>query len=123
MPTVEQIKASVRERDGHCCVDCGMTTAEHMTRYGRRLDVHRKQPGSRYTVDGCETVCKRCHRHKPVSRRRVPTGKPFMFRVPPAMREALESLTERNASTLTSEIVTAIRTSLTESGLWPAPKQ
>lgn len=59
--TDQQIKDAVRERDGQRCVDCGMTADEHISLYGKTLDVHRKVPGSEYSVDGCETVCKRCH--------------------------------------------------------------
>jgi hypothetical protein len=56
-----QIKAAVRERDGHRCVHCGMTAEEHRQLFGANLQVHRKVPGSAYTLEGCETVCQRCH--------------------------------------------------------------
>lgn len=62
---VLEIKATVRSRDGYRCVDCGMTNDEHLSIYGRALEVHRKEPGSAYSVDGCETVCKGCHGLKP----------------------------------------------------------
>ncbi len=73
------VKAAVRERDGHKCVDCGMTADEHREIYGRGLSVHRKVPKSKYTIDGCVTVCVPCHmrRHDdlPRTKRRV-TGEP-----------------------------------------------
>jgi hypothetical protein len=63
-----QIKAAVRARDGHRCTECGMTAAEHRQRYGRTLDVHRLEPGKPYTIDGCLTLCRKCHGPKPRSR-------------------------------------------------------
>lgn len=55
------MKAKVRERDGFKCVKCGMSNDEHIKWCGRQLDVHRKTPGSFYTLEGCETLCKKCH--------------------------------------------------------------
>ena len=60
------IKAAVRDRDGYRCTKCGMTAAEHRERYrGRTLDVHRLSPGSEYTVEGCVTLCRKCHGPEP----------------------------------------------------------
>jgi 5-methylcytosine-specific restriction endonuclease McrA len=55
------IKEAVRQRDGYACTRCGLSQAEHVARTGRRLDVHRRTPGSRYVADDCETVCTACH--------------------------------------------------------------
>jgi hypothetical protein len=60
-----QVKRAVRKRDGYCCTKCGMTNAEHLKRYGSQLEVHRLEPGSAYTVDGCVTLCKGCHGAEP----------------------------------------------------------
>jgi len=59
------IKKKVRERDGHCCTECGMTAGEHRDKFGRNLHVHRITPGSEYTVDGCVTLCQECHKKTP----------------------------------------------------------
>lgn len=59
--TVQKIKDAVRARDGYRCVHCGMSQDEHLRRYGCRLHVHRKRPGSKYTQAGSETVCFSCH--------------------------------------------------------------
>lgn len=59
--TQAEIKAAVRERDGMRCTKCGMTNQEHIAKYRDSLDVHRLDPGTKYTVDGCVTVCKPCH--------------------------------------------------------------
>lgn len=59
--TVLEIKAAVRARDGLKCIECGMTAEQHIERYGVTLDVHRLVPGSKYAIDGCVTLCKKCH--------------------------------------------------------------
>lgn len=61
------VKKLVRERDGHRCTKCGMTGQRSVEKYGRILDVHRIEPGSKYTVDGCETICRSCHTKEPGS--------------------------------------------------------
>jgi hypothetical protein len=62
-----EIKAIVRHRDGYRCTECGMTAEQHKGRYGKNLDVHRVEPGSPYTVHGCQTLCRSCHSPKPRS--------------------------------------------------------
>ena len=63
--TKKEIKAKVRERDGHKCVDCGRTRSGK-----RKLAVHRLVPGSEYHIEGCVTVCPKCHveRHRLIDR-------------------------------------------------------
>lgn len=51
------VKNRVRERDGYACVDCGRERRADE----RKLHVHRLIPDSKYTVDGCVTVCSGCH--------------------------------------------------------------
>jgi 5-methylcytosine-specific restriction endonuclease McrA len=68
--TSHQIKDAVRKRDGFRCVQCQMTRKQHHDRYGFDLDVHRLEPGSKYTIDGCVTVCRSCHGPQPKSGRR-----------------------------------------------------
>lgn len=63
--TESQIKTAVRTRDGHQCTKCGMTDEKHRKVYDRSLQVHRITPGSEYTVDGCRTLCTRCHGPEP----------------------------------------------------------
>lgn len=63
--TRAEVVDAVRERDGQACVRCGLTAAEHIERHGRTLQVHRKEPGSLYTLDGCETLCCDCHAPEP----------------------------------------------------------
>jgi hypothetical protein len=58
------VKALVRHRDGRC-VECGMTNEEHVAKFGRQLDVHRIVPGSKYTLEGCVTLCRPCHGPQP----------------------------------------------------------
>lgn len=63
-----RIKALVRERDDQRCVECGMTKEEHKALYGKNLEVHRTEPGTPYTAEGCVTVCRLCHSAKPRSK-------------------------------------------------------
>jgi hypothetical protein len=65
--TVLEIKAAVRDRDGHACTKCGMSATAHRVRFGRDLEVHRKMPGSAYTIEGCVTLCRPCHWPEPKS--------------------------------------------------------
>jgi predicted transcriptional regulator len=44
---------------------------------------------------------------------------PFMFRMRDDMRAQLDRLAERNATTVTAEITTAIRRHLEANDLWP----
>lgn len=67
--TEQQIKAAVRERDGYKCTECGMTNFEHILTTGRSLEAHRLVPGSKYTVEGCVTLCRKCHGPKDKSPR------------------------------------------------------
>jgi hypothetical protein len=59
------IKDAVRRRDGYRCTKCGISNADHLTRYSKTLHVHRLDPGSVYTVEGCETLCYQCHAGEP----------------------------------------------------------
>lgn len=52
----------------------------------------------------------------------VEKKKPTQLRLHPLLRRQLEKLAERNASTMTTEIVTAIRKYLEANGLWPPPQ-
>jgi hypothetical protein len=58
------VKALVRFRDGNRCVDCHTSGTDYLVRTGRLLDVHRLIPGSTYSVSGCVTVCRLCHKKR-----------------------------------------------------------
>lgn len=62
-----RIKSAVRSRDGNSCVSCGMGGIEHRQRFRRALDVHRINPGSRYAIETCVTLCRPCHSAEPKS--------------------------------------------------------
>lgn len=63
-----EIKKAVRERDAYRCTECGMTNFEHVLNTGKSLEVHRLDPGTEYTVEGCVTLCKSCHGPKAKSK-------------------------------------------------------
>ena len=61
-------KRQVRTRDGHKCVDCGMTQAEHKDRHGQKLHVHHLRkardvddPEERNAPENLVTLCRDCH--------------------------------------------------------------
>lgn len=99
-----RIKIAVRERDEYACVHCGMTSDEHISIYNRQLDVHRKMPGSLYSLDGCETVCKACHGGLP---KRKPGATDLAWEIigerEPAPATGFESLVWRLAASLRAE--------------------
>lgn len=49
-------------------------------------------------------------------------GKPLQLRLHHSLRQQLDVLTGRNATTLTTEISRAIRELLKAEGLWPPPQ-
>ena len=62
-------KRQVRERDGHECVDCGTTQAEHKAEYDQKLHVHHlikardiDDPEERNAPENLITLCRDCHR-------------------------------------------------------------
>lgn len=71
---IGSIKAAVRRRDGYLCTGCGVSQSEYAkrNRFLKRLEVHRVQPGSLYTVAGCVTLCKQCHRRRHPGRAKGP---------------------------------------------------
>jgi hypothetical protein len=92
---VADVKASVRARDGNRCTGCGMTNIEHVERYGRALEVHRKVPGSLYTLEGCTLLCKPCHGPQPRRKKGEPdlvNGDQVNFRAPGDLHSRLEAV-------------------------------
>ena len=128
MPTVVQIKAAVRARDGHRCTGCGMTAAQHHERYGKNLDVHRTIPGSLYTLEGCVTICKRCHGPQPRRKKgqRDQAYNYSLVAIPLALYEALSRYAEDKSDEDTDRSISwagrkAVRQFLEEAGYWPPP--
>lgn len=58
-------------------------------------------------------------RHNDPKRKKVAVN----FRVPTAMRDALEKLAETNGSDLSEEFRNAVRKYLVDLGLWPPPSK
>ena len=61
------IRKLVLERDGYKCLDCGMTNAEHLAKWGRSITIDHVDGQGRYSetknnsLDNQETVCLKCH--------------------------------------------------------------
>jgi hypothetical protein len=128
-----RIKAAVRERDGYCCVRCGMTNEEHRKKYrgspgrrGRSLHVHRKDPGGLYSLEGCETLCYACHAREPRADYSKMDPPPWyrhgiVFHCPADLLALVDAQAEENGRTRTSEIVRTLRLAYQNLGLWPPP--
>jgi predicted amidophosphoribosyltransferase len=118
-----EVKALVRHRDGYRCQECGMTARQHVRRYRRTLDVHRIVPGSPYTVDGCMTICRRCHGDKPKAAPGVTSDRPYYamsLRGPVA--EAVRRYAVENDLPISTVMKRALKEFLTSEGLWPPPR-
>src|SRR5947209_7791211 len=63
--TESEVKALVRQRDGYRCTECGITNDDHLRTHGCSLHVHRLNPGTAYTINGCVSLCYSCHGPKP----------------------------------------------------------
>lgn len=59
------LKDRIRARDGYKCRQCGMTQEEHKKRFGRILNVHRKDERYGYYFRNCITLCQPCHYKQP----------------------------------------------------------
>jgi hypothetical protein len=57
-PSHSAVKRAVRRLHGNRCAECGADTG---------LSVHRRTPGSPYTVAGCVLLCAKCHGEKHVT--------------------------------------------------------
>lgn len=113
----ERVKIAVRERDGQRCTLCGLTGDKHFKRFGRNLEVHRTEPGSRYTLAGCVTVCRPCHWTLP----RSPRGSSgiWLCRLPPAHHAALKAMARANRRTIVTELRIVLNEYILAHGLTP----
>jgi hypothetical protein len=90
------VKTAVRERDGFRCTKCGVPNETYRRLCGRQLEVHRKVPGSAYTLDGCVTLCQPCHgpepRRKPRQKQEEEPHSPTAVHIPAAWVGVLRKL-------------------------------
>lgn len=113
--SIQAIKDAVRERDGMACTRCGMTNEEHVGAQGRSLHVHRIEPGSAYTLEGCLTLCVRCHGAEPKSAPGTGTGR-RMIAADPALYERLAARAAANNRPISWELRVAIEAHLKAAG-------
>jgi hypothetical protein len=113
------IKALARHRDGYRCTECGMTAHEHLRVYRRTLDVHRVVPGTRYTVKGCVTLCKKCHKEKPKSPYRRGQKEILAARLSREMVATIDVLAQETYRTRPAMLMALLEEALTARGLWP----
>lgn len=58
-------RKEVLERDGYCCVRCGMTDAEHKAKWDRPITIdHKSKDRSDNSLDNLQTLCLTCHGNK-----------------------------------------------------------
>jgi 5-methylcytosine-specific restriction endonuclease McrA len=108
--TAHQIKAAVRRRDGYRCCECGLTNGKYFQRYGKSLDVHRIVPGSKYTLEGCVTLCQKCHflRHSDI-RAALPPKLTLYANIDADLKDRLDKLADRRGRKLTAEVEIMVR--------------
>ena len=61
-------RQAIYERDGYCCLECGVTQAEHVSLYQCSLGIHQINPTGGYALDNGMTLCCVCHSQKAKAR-------------------------------------------------------
>jgi 5-methylcytosine-specific restriction endonuclease McrA len=115
--SLDDIRDAIRERDGFRCTQCGLSQEEHIVRHGRKLDIHRKTPGTYAIEDRCVSLCIPCHS-------RIPNRKKMGHRtvsLPVAFEAPLKELARRLGVAVPYVIRDAIRERLQTHDCWPWP--
>ena len=118
----DAIRAIVRFRDGYRCQECGMTSQEHFKRFRRDLEVHRLNPGARYSIKGCITLCRPCHGPKPKSPKgtQLRNGKASLHvYIDPKLHAVVMQLIKEQRMSLTAFVEKVLEEYLTSRGYWP----
>lgn len=111
------LKAAIRNRDGHCCVRCGMTEEDHRREHGHDLEVHRKIPGAVYSFEICETLCHDCHIKEPkLPRGSLPKNPNRAVNIRMAIAESADVEADRLAQDFTQFINDSVRMRLEQLG-------
>lgn len=120
-----EVKALVRFRDGYRCRFCGMTARQHYRRYHRALEVHRLVPNARYTVKGCVTACRPCHRdrHQLLRHGGIKPPKILAFHLPEDLLGVIRGQADANDRTLTAELIRALKGYYRSQDLWPPAQE
>jgi len=127
--SVAEIKALVRYRDGYRCVECSLSAREHVRLTKKTLEVHRVVPGSRYTVKGCVTLCRKCHDKMPSREPGAPDfassdGRVIItLQVVPELAAALRLFAKQQRRTIQATFTLALEKHLRAEGLWPPPDE
>lgn len=122
---IREVKIAVRARDGFRCVKCGMSESDHLDIYGQIHDVHRKTPGSPYTVADCVTLCRSCHGPEPISPRgSIDRSRGFTILLDIEHSEALLRFVaaQRVKPRPSVVVTTALEELLAKDGFWPPSK-
>jgi hypothetical protein len=118
--TEVQVKAAVRRRDGYRCTQCGVTNLTYLAVTGRSLDVHRIVPGSEYTLDGCVTLCRKCHGPKPRRPHHYSPppgeGRKYVIYLKPELAATLRAYVDEHEKAVQKVIARAIRQFLEREG-------
>lgn len=63
-----KMRLFILNRDGYRCIECGMSDAEHKTKWGRPITIDHKDKNRRNNApDNLRTMCLRCHGRKDIT--------------------------------------------------------
>ncbi len=121
--TASEVRAELRACGGDKCSACGMTNDAHLARYGSGLQTHRKVPGSAYTVEGCELLCRPCHGKKPKGDCRTVPGRGTNINVWMSgdVVDAFRETCRHDRRQIKAQLEIIITEYLTNRGLLPRP--
>lgn len=73
-------RQAVLDRDGHACVKCGMTDAQHKAKWDRPITIdHKSKDRSDNSLENLQVLCLTCHGNKdliaPLRVQRIPAHK------------------------------------------------
>jgi hypothetical protein len=119
--TKSEVHAAVFARDAGCCTTCGMSDEQHTRTYGRGIQVHRREPGSLYTVEGCVLLCCQCHKGEAKRTPGTPdaeqVSRSCFVRLPEEYHAALSKLAKSERRAISWQLIIALNEHFVANGL------